>query len=113
ELVFEFDFLGDGHAVLADAGRPEGSVHDDVAALGAERHLHRIAKDIDAADHLVTGIGRKSHIFGSHLETPLEMAEPSSKGEAPRSRPHTEAHACSIGTSYYMRYLSIVALKLV
>ena len=35
ELVGEFDFLGDGDAVLGDARRAERLVDDDVAALGA------------------------------------------------------------------------------
>src|SRR5208283_1292281 len=34
--VLEFDFLGDGHAVLGDGGGAEFFVEHDVAALGAE-----------------------------------------------------------------------------
>ena len=59
ELVFELDFLGDGHAVLGDARGAEGLVDDDVAALRAERHLHRVGEDVDAAQHAVAGVGRK------------------------------------------------------
>jgi hypothetical protein len=42
ERVFEFDFLGDGDAVLGDGGGAEGSFEDDdddVAAGGAEGDL--------------------------------------------------------------------------
>src|SRR6267143_1224825 len=56
ELVLKLDFLGDGDAVLGDARRAERLVEHDVAALGAERHLHRIVENIDAAQHPVAGI---------------------------------------------------------
>jgi hypothetical protein len=48
ELVFQFDFLGDGHAVLGDARCAERLVDDDVAALRAERHLHGVGENVDA-----------------------------------------------------------------
>jgi hypothetical protein len=57
ELVLEFDLLGDRHAVLRDARRAEGLLDDDVAALRAQRHLHGIGKDLDAAQQAVTSIG--------------------------------------------------------
>src|SRR5262249_36608633 len=53
ELVFELDLLGDGYAVLGDPRGAEALVEHDVAALGAERHLHRIVENVDAAQHLV------------------------------------------------------------
>jgi hypothetical protein len=37
ELVLKLDFLGDGDAVLGDAGCAERLVEHDVAALGAPR----------------------------------------------------------------------------
>src|SRR6185312_8573354 len=46
ELVLEFDLLGDGDAVLGDAGCAEALFDHDVAALGAERHAHRVGQDI-------------------------------------------------------------------
>ena len=57
ELVLELDLLGDGDAVLGDAGRAEALVEHDVAALGAERHAHRVGEDVDAAQHPVAGVG--------------------------------------------------------
>ncbi len=66
ELVFELDFLGDGDAVLSDAGSAEALVENDIAALGTERHLHRIIEDVDAAQHLVAGFDREFDFLGSH-----------------------------------------------
>ena len=57
ELVGELDLLGDGDAVLGDAWRAEGLVEDDVAALRAERDLHGVGENIDAAQHAVASIG--------------------------------------------------------
>ena len=68
ELVLELDLLCDRHAVLGDAGRAEALVEHDVAALGAERHLHGIGKDVDAAQHLVARLAAKSYVFRSHFK---------------------------------------------
>src|SRR3546814_16216393 len=59
ELVLQFDLLGDGYAVLGDAGSAEALVDNDVAAFGAERHLDGVSKDVDAAPDAFTGIARK------------------------------------------------------
>src|SRR5580700_1342949 len=64
ELVLKLDFLGDGDAVLGDAGGAERLVEHDVAALGAERHLDRVVEDIDAAQHAVAGIDAEFDFFG-------------------------------------------------
>ena len=66
ELVFEFDLLGDGDAILGDARRAIGLVDDDVAALGAERHFDRVVENFDAAQHPVAGVAGKSDVFGGH-----------------------------------------------
>ena len=63
ELVVKLDFLGDGDAVLGDAGRAERLVEHDVAALGAERHLDRVVEDLDAAQHAVAGIDAEFDFF--------------------------------------------------
>ncbi len=67
ELVGKLDFLGDGHAILGDARRPEGLFDHDIAALGAKRDLHRIVEDVDAAQHAVAGIGGETYVFGCHF----------------------------------------------
>src|SRR5712664_636180 len=64
ELVVKLDFLGDGDAVLGDAGCAERLVEHDVAALGAERDLHRVVEDFDAAQHPVAGIDAEFDFFG-------------------------------------------------
>ena len=46
ELVLEFDFLGDGYAVLGDRRRPETSFQDHVAPFGAKRGFNGIGQDI-------------------------------------------------------------------
>ena len=48
EGVFEFDFAGDGDAVLGDARGAVFLIDDDVAAARAERHLHGVGEGIDA-----------------------------------------------------------------
>ena len=71
ELVFELDLLGDGHAVLGDAGSAERLVEHDVAALGAERHAHRVGESIDAAQHSVARVDREFDFLGRHLRIPF------------------------------------------
>ena len=48
-------------------GRAERLVDDDVAALGAERHLDGVGEDVDAAQHAVARVGGKAYVFGSHV----------------------------------------------
>jgi len=66
ELVSQFDFLGNGHAVLGDARCAKGLVDHHVAAFGAEGNLHSVGEDVDAAQHAVAGIGVKTYFFRSH-----------------------------------------------
>jgi hypothetical protein len=54
------------HAVLGDAGRAEGFLQHDVAALGAERHLDGIGEDVDAAEHALAGVLSEFHFLGCH-----------------------------------------------
>src|SRR6266702_6295539 len=71
ELVVELDLLGDGDAVLGDAGSAERLVEDDVAALGAERHLDGVGENVDAAKHLVARIDAEFDFFSCHLDFSL------------------------------------------
>ena len=57
ELVGELDLLRDGDAVLGDARRAEALLEHHVAALRAERHLHRMGQDVDTAQHPVARVG--------------------------------------------------------
>src|SRR4029077_15431317 len=67
ELVLELDLLGDGDAVLGDAGSAERLVEHDVAALGAERHAHGVGERIDAAQHAVARVDREFDFLGRHF----------------------------------------------
>src|SRR5664280_2153385 len=68
ELVLELDLLGDGNAVLGDARSAERLVEHHVAAFRAERDLHRIGEDLDAAQHAVAGIDGEFNFLGGHFE---------------------------------------------
>ena len=70
ELVFELDLLGDGNAVFGDAGCSVRLVKHHIAALRAERHLHRIVENIDPTQHSVASINRESNFLGRHFPTP-------------------------------------------
>src|SRR6185369_8003657 len=64
ELVVELNLLGDGDAVLGDAGSAERLVEDDVAALGAERDLDRVVENFNAAQHPVASVDAEFDFFG-------------------------------------------------
>ena len=72
ELVLELDLLGDGDAVLGDARGAEALFDHDIAALRAQRHLHRVGEDVDAAQHAVAGVAGKFNVFCSHCSELLE-----------------------------------------
>src|SRR6478735_2294227 len=67
EAVGELDLLGDRHTVLGDARGAEALLDHDVAALRAQRHLHRVGEDVDAAQHLIAGVGGETNVFRCHL----------------------------------------------
>src|SRR5262249_49614094 len=66
ELVAKLDLLGDRHTVLGDARGAERLVEHDAAALGAERHLHGIGENVDAAQHARAGVAAEFNVFRSH-----------------------------------------------
>ena len=47
--IIELDLAGDRHAVVRDGGGAPLLVEDDVAALGAKRHLDGVRELVDAA----------------------------------------------------------------
>ena len=53
--VVELDLTGDGHAVVGDRGGSPRLADDDVAALGAERHLDGVGEGVHAALERATG----------------------------------------------------------
>ena len=64
ELVLKLDFLGDRDAVLGNAGSAEALFDDDIAALGAERHLDRVGENVDAAQHAIARVSGKFNVLG-------------------------------------------------
>jgi hypothetical protein len=50
-----------------DARGAVGFVEEDVAPLGAERHLYRIGENVDAVQHAVARIAVKSEFLGGHI----------------------------------------------
>src|SRR5208282_1886280 len=95
-LVFELDLLGDGDAVLGDARSAERFIEDNVAALGAERHPHRVVEDFDAAQHAVAGVGGKSYVFRSHCFVPSDVGfQMSDVGDRMTDKRRTGLHFAS------------------
>ena len=56
ERILQLDFLGDRHAVLGDGRAAELLLQNHVAALGAERDLHRVGQLVHAAQNRLAGI---------------------------------------------------------
>ena len=54
--VVELDLTGDGDTVVGDGRSAELLVDDDVAALGAERHLDGVGERVDAALERLAGV---------------------------------------------------------
>ena len=76
ELVGQFDFLGDGHAVLRD-GRPAVRfLDDDVAAGGAERDADGVGQFLKAGRHLPLGVVGVQKLLG-HGFSPVGSFAPS------------------------------------
>jgi len=67
ELVSQFDFLGNRHAVLGDARCAKGLVDDHVAAFGPQGHFHSVGQNVHATQHAVAGVGVKTYVFSSHF----------------------------------------------
>ena len=67
ERIGQLDFLRNGNAVLGDGRCAELLVDDDVATLGAERHLHGVSQLIDAALERCACVNVEMQFLGSHL----------------------------------------------
>ncbi len=66
ELVLQFDFLGDGNAVLGDGRGAEGALQHHVAAFRAEGDLDSVGQDVDATHHALTRGITKLNFFSCH-----------------------------------------------
>ena len=73
ELVLQFDFLGDRHAVLGDGGGAERALEHDVAALGAEGHFDRVGQNVHARHDAVAGGIMKLDVFSCHMSGLLRI----------------------------------------
>src|SRR5437879_663075 len=56
EPVRQFNLFCNGDAVLGDGGGPELLLDNNVAALGAEGHLHGVRQKVDAAEDRSPGL---------------------------------------------------------
>ena len=63
ELVLQFDFLRNRHAVLGDGGGAKALVDDHVTTLGAEGDFDRVGKRVDAGHHACAGVVAKLDFF--------------------------------------------------
>ncbi len=67
KLAFQFDFLGDGYAVLGDQGSTERTIDHNVTALGTQSNLNSIGQLIDTAENQSAGILSEFNFFGRHI----------------------------------------------
>ncbi len=100
--VLDLDLAGDRDAVVGDGGGAELLVDDDVAALGADRHLHRVGKLVDAALKGATGVLVElqdlRHGSGSALsEFWWNERRPGAPGKGPRGA----AQSLWLGMTYF------------
>ena len=69
--VLELDLLGDAHTIVGDGGRAPLLLEYDVAALGAERHLHGVGEDVhsplEAAARLFVERDHLGHVVMSSM----------------------------------------------
>ena len=63
ERILQLDFLGYRHTVFGDGRSAEFLLQNDIAALGAERHLHRIGQLVDAAQNRLAGMVAINNLF--------------------------------------------------
>src|SRR5207247_11081424 len=67
QRILQLDLLGHGHAVLGDRGRPELLLDDDVAALGAQRHLDGVGELVDAVEDALPRLLAIGNCLSSHF----------------------------------------------
>ena len=69
-LSAKFDFFRHRHTVLGDAGRAEGLLDHNIAALGTECDLDGIGENVDAAQNAVTRVGGKRTSLAAIVNAP-------------------------------------------
>src|SRR6266850_40588 len=71
--ILQFDFLGHGHAVLGNGRRPELLFDNDVAPLGAQRHLYGVSQYVDAAKNRLPRLLSVHNLLCHCLNSPLSL----------------------------------------
>src|SRR5262249_26452825 len=66
ERILEFDFLGDGDAVLGDVRSAELLLENYVAAFRSEGYFHRVGQLIDSAQDRLAGAFGINNLFCWH-----------------------------------------------
>jgi len=67
QLVFEFDFFSDGHAVFGHGGGAERALEHHVAAFRAQGDFDCVGQDVDTLDHACAGFAAENYIFCCHV----------------------------------------------
>src|SRR5690554_219525 len=73
ELVFQFDFLGNGNTVFSDGRSAKGLVQNHVTAFRAQSYLDRIGQDIYTSQHSLAGGITKFYVFSCHNRLTLSL----------------------------------------
>lgn len=73
ELVFQFDFLGNGNTVFGDTRSAEGFVENNVTAFRAEGYLYSVCQGVHAFEHALTGVGGEFYFFSRHVVVSLKL----------------------------------------
>ena len=63
ERILQLDLFRHRHAVFGDGRSAELLFENDVASLGAERHLHRLGELVDAAQDRLAGVVAINNLF--------------------------------------------------
>src|SRR5690606_2263177 len=72
--VVQLDLFGDGDAVIGDGGGTPLLLQDDVAALGAQRHLSGVGQLVYTGLEAASGLFVEAKIFRCHKRsTPLSV----------------------------------------
>src|SRR5690606_34384993 len=73
ELVFQFDFLGNRHAVFGDGRGAERALEHNVTALGAQGGFDSVGENIHATNDAHTRVIAEQDLLGSHCELPSKF----------------------------------------
>src|SRR5476649_408841 len=70
QLVFQFDFFSDRHAVLGDGRGAERTFQHHVAAFRAQGDLDCVGQDVDAFNHFGARCVAENYFFSCHVVSP-------------------------------------------